>query len=205
MRIQLTLVGSLAIAGALLTEQQLQAAPPPARQQTMGRDCNCMPTRVASLLGVAPFAGYPMMPAYNPYYAMPAVPPPPLMQTPAYTATPMQPSPSSQQRSASSSPSYVLPRPQGLAANAGNDAPAEPSVRLRYVELSVTGLENRSDSNLLTTTLDKMKGSRGSSVKHKGGGEATVKVWYSEKDPVDADAVVEAVAKLGFKAAVVGG
>jgi hypothetical protein len=93
----------------------------------------------------------------------------------------------------------VLPRPTGITAPS-NDTPAEPAVRMRYIELAVSGVRDAGDSMKLTAALDKMKGSRGATLKRKAGGEATVKVWYSEKDPLDADAVVETVSKLGFKA-----
>jgi hypothetical protein len=94
----------------------------------------------------------------------------------------------------------VLPRPSGLTAKLSTDEPIGPLVRMRYVELSVSGMMEASDSAKLIATLDKMKGSRGATVKRKGGGEATVKVWYSDKEPLDPDAVIETVAKLGFKA-----
>jgi hypothetical protein len=97
----------------------------------------------------------------------------------------------------------VLPRPTGIQA--GNDqAPTEPPNRLKYLELTVSGL-NDGDSQTLTTTLDKVKGSRGATVRRKGAGDATVKVWYSERDPLEADDVIQAVGKLGFKAVMAGG
>jgi hypothetical protein len=96
----------------------------------------------------------------------------------------------------------ALPRPSGLTAKDTSDAPAGPLVRMRYIELSVSGVEDAGDSAKLTTTLDKLKGSRGASVKRKAGGEATVKVWYSDKEPLAEAEVIEAVSKLGFKAAV---
>ena len=68
-----------------------------------------------------------------------------------------------------------------------------------FIELSVSGVMDRSASDKLTHSLDKMKASRGSSVKRKGDGEATVKVWYSEREPLTADEVIETVTKLGFK------
>ena len=95
----------------------------------------------------------------------------------------------------------ALPRPSGIsAAKSSTDEPAEPPVRMRYVELSVSGVMEASDSAKLIAKLDKMKGSRGATVKRKGGGEATIKVWYSDKEPLDPDAVIETVGKLGFKA-----
>jgi hypothetical protein len=71
---------------------------------------------------------------------------------------------------------------------------------MRYVELSVAGLQTAADGDKLTAALDKLKGSRGATVKRMAGGEAVVKVWYSEKDPLQADAVIQAVSRLGFAA-----
>ena len=75
----------------------------------------------------------------------------------------------------------------------------EPSNRMRFIELTVNGVNTGGDSASLTAALDKLPGSRGSSVRRLAGGEAGVKVWYSEKDPLAVDAVTQEVTKLGFK------
>jgi hypothetical protein len=201
MRIHLVALGAVALAIGLA--EAAQAAPPQAY-----RDVNCSPTRWAFM---SPYAArYPVMP-YYPSYPMPMgyypPPPQPMMQPQMQSATPFQQpaaaAPAPVQSGLRFSPN-VLPRPSGnLAPQNNNDAPAEAAVRMRYIELSVSGLQD-GDAAKLTTALDKMQGSRGSSVKRKGGGEATVKVWYSDKDPLAADDVVEAVTKLGFKAALAG-
>jgi hypothetical protein len=146
---------------------------------------------------MSPYAGYQPMPYYP---AMMGYYPPP--QTNFQNTALTQPASASGQNSIRFS-ANVLPRPSGLTPK-DPDAPAEPAVRMRYVELSVTGVEDAADSAKLIATLDKLKGSRGSSVKRKGGGEATVKVWYSDKDPLAADDVIGAVTKLGFKAVLAG-
>ena len=146
------------------------------------------------------FGGFPTMPYYPSYGSMMGYYPPALGQT-AYQGPP-PPEASPAQTSIRYS-ANVLPRPTGISTPS-NDTPAEPPVRMRYIELSVTGIQDAGDGMKLTAALDKMKGSRGATVKRKAGGEATVKVWYSEKDPLDADAVVEAVSKLGFKAVPAG-
>src|SRR5262245_4373179 len=79
----------------------------------------------------------------------------------------------------------ALPRPSSSLTTKSSDEPAEPLVRMRFVELSVSGVMEASDSTKLVASLDKLKGSRGATVKRKGGGEATVKVWYSDKEPLD--------------------
>ena len=108
--------------------------------------------------------------------------------------------------SVKSSSGNVLPTPSANAENNdANQAPAEPAVRLRYLELSVSGLKGAADKDRLTEALDTMKGSRGATVKGKPGSAATVKVWYSEKEPIAADAVMQAVTGLGFTGKVVGG
>src|SRR5262245_23522992 len=61
----------------------------------------------------------------------------------------------------------ALPRPSGLTAKDNTDAPAEPLVRMRYIELSVSGVEDAVASAKLTATLDKLRGSRGATVKRK--------------------------------------
>lgn len=144
----------------------------------------------------SPYAGYSGMP-YHPsmlgYY-----PQSPGQQT-YLNATQSPPAAEPAQTSLRFSPN-ALPRPSGLAPKDNPDAPAEPLVRMRYIELSVSGVEDAVASAKLAATLDKMKGSRGASVKRKSDGEATVKVWYSAKEPLDEAEVIEAVTKLGFKA-----
>jgi len=90
------------------------------------------------------------------------------------------------------SPAPVLPRQV-------NDTPAEPTVRMRYVELTVSGVQSTADADKLTAGLDKIKASRTVTVKRKAAGEATVKVWYSEREPLQADTVIQAVNQLGYK------
>lgn len=115
----------------------------------------------------------------------------------------MQPGPAPVE-SIQRSTANVMPRPTGLPAKDSNDAPAEPVVRMLYIELSVSGVMDASAGAKLTHSLDKLKASRGCSVKCKGDGEATVKVWYSEREPLTAEEVIETVTKLGFKAVPAG-
>lgn len=210
MRIPFALVGAAALLGGMLEARLVQA------QQIQ------VPGRLQSgYQGVRPaMHPAPFVPAchetrtvmmrrspnYNVYY-YPNVPynaglPSPYdMSPPTATTTATAPpatDPSGSQGSASSmnSPSS---RPQTVST-----APAEPPVRMKYVELSVSGLKVPADADKLTVTLDKLKGSRGTSVKRKDGGAATVKVWYSEKDPLEADDLIQAVAKLGYSATKAG-
>ena len=216
MRVSVALSGAVALAAGLLMTQPVQAAgkvgasKPPVMQVRRGPqyDAGCSPSRFVMFYATPAFARaqampFPQLPAYYP--PVPAYAP--VAPLPAYSP-PLADGAGQPDRQKFSSlkslPSAnALPRPSGNTDK--NEAPAEPLVRLRYVELTVTGLKGAGDSATLTAALDKMKGSRGSSVKWKAGGEATVKLWYSEKDPVGADEAVQAVTKLGFKAVVAGG
>jgi hypothetical protein len=145
---------------------------------------------------------YPMIP-YSPQ--MPGYYP----TVPAYPSSGLQ-APTSSSTSATSSvkssSGNVLPTPSGSAEkNDASQVPAEVPVRLRYWELSVSGLQGAADKERLTAALDTMKGSRGATVKVKPGDPATIKVWYSDKEPIEADAVMQAVTNLGFTGKVVGG
>jgi len=76
----------------------------------------------------------------------------------------------------------------------------EASNRMRFVALNVTGVKNGNDSERLEFALKKLKEVRGVSVKRQGDGTATVKVWYSDREPLEATSLVEATTKLGFAA-----
>lgn len=160
----------------------------------MPTSSSMMPTGLFSPNQLATYNAmrYPVMPFYP--------------QVPGYfpTVNTSQAATTSSSSSATSSVSSanVLPTPSKNADK--TDAPVEPAVRLRYVELSVSGLENAADKDRLTAALDTLKGSRGASVKGKPGTTVTVKVWYSDKEPIEADTVLQGVTKLGFTAKVVG-
>ena len=143
-----------------------------------------------------PYCGYPTMPYYP---AMTGFYRPPMTQPTYQSATPAQPG-TEPVESNRRSLANVLPRPAGLSPQKDNDTPSEPVVRMRYIELLVSGVQDPRACAKLAASLDKLPGSRGSSVKSKGNDEAIVKVWYSDKEPLDADAIIDAIAKLGFKA-----
>lgn len=103
--------------------------------------------------------------------------------------------------SIAASPTFNIPPTTGITAlPASTPLPAEAQVRLRYVELQVAGLNTAGDKNRLEQTLNKLKEVRGVSIKARPDGSAGAKVWYSEKDPVHVDELIEATAKLGFTA-----
>lgn len=76
--------------------------------------------------------------------------------------------------------------------------------RMRYVALTVTGMTGADAANQLEQELGKLAGVRGVNVK-TGKGPTTVKVWFSDKEPVGAADVLAEVQKLGFQAAVAEG
>lgn len=173
------------------------AAPPASR--TFIRDVNCTPTRITLMYRPPPpWPGY-TMPYYQPTAVFLPSSPPMVPQTPI-SAMPASPAADIDRPSTTAS-TRMLPRPSGIAEKRDDDALAAPANRMRYIELTVSGLGVAGDSAMLTQALDKLQGSRGSSVKRLAGGEAAVKVWYSEKQPIDAEAVAQEVAKLGFKVA----
>jgi hypothetical protein len=198
MRTKLLWLGPIALAVALGSSRQAEAAAP-YRQAV--RDVNCSPSRATFLV---PYGGWPVMPMVSPYAAIAYRPP--IMPVPVATATSTQLTTTVPQTATTQRPApYVMPKPSGISASRDStDAPAEAAVRMRYIELSVSGVESAGDSATITAALDKLQGSRGSSLKRKSGAEATVKVWYSEKEPIEADAVIETVTKLGFKATLAG-
>jgi hypothetical protein len=214
MRMPTVLLGAAVLALGSFAAPPVQAAGKgcnmqsmPARHVSNGGDANCSPGRFAMLYATQVFPRYPT----TPYYPMPNLAYAAMMPgyMPQAYVPPMQPMQSPfqfQQPVANTAPApslppaNVLPRPTGIA-NVANPVPAEAPVRMRYLELTVSGVQDAKDGERLAATLDKMDGSRGASVKRKGDGSAVVKVWYSEKNPLDEAAVLEAVAKLGFKAA----
>jgi hypothetical protein len=182
---------------AWLSASSAWAAPPVSR--TFIRDVNCTPTRITLMYRnpIPPWPGY-SMPYYQPTVAFLPTSPPMTAQTPS-SATPASPG-IDIDRPTTTASTRSLPRPSGIADKKDDDGTVATN-RMRFIELTVTGVNAAGDSAALTAALDKLQGSRGSSVKRLGGGEATVKVWYSEKDPLAMDAVVQEVAKLGFKVA----
>jgi hypothetical protein len=166
--------------------------------RTFIRDVNCTPTRITLMYRnpVPPWPGY-TMPYYQPTVGFLPTAPPMVAQTPT-SATPLTPA-IDIDRTPTANSTRMLPRPSGIAERKDDDAAAAPANRMRYIELTVGGLNAAGDSAALTAALDKLQGSRGASVKRMGGGEAAVKVWYSDKDPLAVDAVMQEVTKLGFK------
>jgi hypothetical protein len=172
------------------------AAPPQGTvYRTFIRDVNCTPTRIVLM-----YRPPPPMPYYPtaPTVAFLPTSPPMVTQTPV-SATPSAPAIDIDRTPATTTSTRMLPRPSGIPDKRDDDAGAGPSNRMRFIELTVNGVNTAGDSAALTAVLDKLPGSRGSSVRRLAGGEAGVKVWYSEKDPLAADAVTQEVAKLGFK------
>ncbi len=99
-------------------------------------------------------------------------------------------------------PTFNIPPTTGITALPTTMPLApEAQVRLRYVELQLTGLNTDGDRKSLEQTLNKLKEVRGVSIKAKADGSSVAKVWYSEKTPVSVDDLIEATAKLGFVAA----
>jgi hypothetical protein len=76
----------------------------------------------------------------------------------------------------------------------------EAQVRLRYVELQVSGVNTDGDRSRLEQTLNKLKEVRGVTIKARLNGSSVAKVWYSEKDPVQVDGLIQVVTNLGFGA-----
>jgi hypothetical protein len=177
-----------------LTATPAWAAPPQGQvYRTFIRDVNCTPTRIVLM-----YRPPPPMPYYPPTVAFLPTSPPMMTQTPV-SATPSA-SAVDVDRAPTTSSTRMLPRPTGIADRKDDDIGAVPSNRMRFIELTVNGVNTAGDSAALTAALDKLPGSRGSSVRRLAGGDAGVKVWYSEKDPLAVDAVTQEVAKLGFKA-----
>jgi hypothetical protein len=56
------------------------------------------------------------------------------------------------------------------------------------------------DAGRIEEELGKLAGVRGVNVKYAGLGPVTVKVWYSEREPVGMADVVAEIARLGFQA-----
>lgn len=145
----------------------------------------------------------PVYPRYPVYQPIPVYQPYPIYQPfPVYT----QPNAVSQIAQQSSRPSAIVSslRPNAAPAPEKPAEPTEPAVRLRNLEFTVSGADDTSARGIITASLEKMKGVKGASVKKNASGAAVVKVWYSEKEPVEAIVIIQAVDNLGFKAVQTG-
>jgi hypothetical protein len=159
-------------------------------------------------LPAIPFMGV-GIPAYTPYVS--AYTPYPAVVPASYPVSTSYSSSSASSSSSATIPTNSPPSPAHQTFNippttgivslpASAPLAAEAQVRLRYVELQVSGMNTDDDKNRLEQTLSKLKEVRGVSIKTKGDGSLVAKVWYSEKDPVQVDGLIEAVTNLGFAA-----
>lgn len=139
-----------------------------------------------------------MRPIGNPYMANPYMGDP--YQADPYTQYPLVPPVAKSVPSPSTSTTKATPPAPRPAPKVITEAPAEAPVRLLALEFTVSGLGGAVDNTIITQKLEQLKEVRGASVKRKGDGQGILKVWYSEKDPVEAKSVIESLAQLGFKA-----
>jgi copper chaperone CopZ len=92
----------------------------------------------------------------------------------------------------------LSPRPDPVTLPAG-------TVRMRYLAVTVAGMTAAGDAGRIEEELGKLAGVRGVNVKRGDKGPATVKVWFTEKEPVGMAEVVAEFARLGYQATPVDG